>query len=108
MPFDRSKYPKNWRDISDEIRFQRANGQCEWHENGARCEARHMQSHPITGSKVVLTTAHLNHKPMDVRRSNLMAMCQLHHLRYDADLHKSNAQAKRNARRMKFAEAIRD
>jgi hypothetical protein len=30
MPIDRSKYPANWKEISHEIRFVRANGCCEW------------------------------------------------------------------------------
>lgn len=107
MPFDRSKYPGNWREISHEIRFTRAAGQCEWHDDGKRCEARHLQPHPVTGSKVILTTAHLNHKPMDVRRSNLMAMCQMHHLRYDSQLHIDNARAKREARKARIIQAVR-
>src|SRR5690242_5424080 len=30
MPIDRSKYPENWKEISQQIRFERANGCCEW------------------------------------------------------------------------------
>jgi hypothetical protein len=30
MPIDYSKYPQNWKEISHEIRFGRANGCCEW------------------------------------------------------------------------------
>lgn len=30
MPMDRSRYPANWQEISQEIRFGRANGCCEW------------------------------------------------------------------------------
>ena len=96
MPFDPSKYPSNWKDISHQIRFIRADGQCEWTEDGRRCEARHLEAHPLTGSKVVLTTAHLNHTPMDCRFENLMAMCQLHHLRYDSKLHTATRRGKQN------------
>lgn len=106
MPFDRSKYPKNWREISDEIRFDRAAGMCEWKDGKKRCEALHGHPHPITGSKVVLTTAHLNHKPMDVRRSNLMAMCQMHHLRYDSKLHAENMKRKKAERAARIVERI--
>jgi hypothetical protein len=77
---DRSKYPDNWEEISHHIRFVRAKGKCEWPE----CGAEHLKPHPVTGSKVVLTTAHLeNEDPMDCRYENLMAMCQKHHLAYD-------------------------
>lgn len=79
-PEERSRYPKDWAAISRRIRFERAAGKCEW----PGCEARHGESHPVTGSKVVLTVAHLNHEPEDVRESNLAAWCQLHHNAYDA------------------------
>jgi len=41
--------------------------------------------------KVVLTIAHLNHDTSDNRPENLKALCQLHHLRTDHDLHRKNA-----------------
>lgn len=106
MPFDRSLYPENWKEISDEIRFVRAAGRCEWIEGGKRCEARHLKPHPITGSKVILTTAHLNHVPMDVERTNLMAMCQLHHLRYDSKFHAENMKKKKAVRAAEFSKRM--
>lgn len=87
MPMDRTKYPSNWDDISHQIRFVRALGQCEWIEpdTGIRCPAFHDCPHPLTGSRVILTTAHLaDEDPMNVDPANLAAYCQLHHLRYDA------------------------
>lgn len=30
MPMDKSKYPVNWDEISQQIRFERAGGKCEW------------------------------------------------------------------------------
>ena len=44
---------------------------------------------------IVLTTAHLNHEPEDCRPENLAAMCQRHHLAYDAQHHKETAYATR-------------
>ncbi len=44
---------------------------------------------------IVLTVAHLNHQPEDCRPENLAAMCQRHHLAYDHDHHRANAQATR-------------
>jgi hypothetical protein len=57
---EQRRYPRNWPEISKAIRFDRAGGRCECTgERGAghegRCEARHRQPHPVTGSKVVLT-----------------------------------------------------
>jgi hypothetical protein len=40
---------------------------------------------------IVLTVAHLNHEPEDCRPENLAAMCQRHHLAYDAQHHKQTA-----------------
>jgi hypothetical protein len=47
---------------------------------------------------IVLTVAHLNHEPEDCRPENLAAMCQRHHLAYDHDHHRANAQATRRAK----------
>lgn len=47
---------------------------------------------------IVLTVAHLNHQPEDCRPENLAAMCQRHHLAYDHDHHRANAQATRRAK----------
>ena len=112
MPVDMSRYPADWSNISSFIRFERAQGRCECtgecgtHEE--RCNAEHGKSHPLTGSKVILTTAHLGtdtdnkHDKMDVRHENLKAMCQRCHLLFDLDEHKRNAA---NTRRQKKIDA---
>jgi hypothetical protein len=53
---------------------------------------------PLKVIRIVLTIAHLNHEPEDCRPENLAAMCQRHHLAYDRDHHRANAQATRRAR----------
>jgi hypothetical protein len=84
-PENKRKYPKNWEAISNRIKFERAEGQCEMETyDGERCTARHGHRHPYTGAIVVLTTAHLNHKEEDCRDANLKAACQLCHNRWDA------------------------
>lgn len=58
-------------------------------------------AHGESGPKpivIVLTVAHLNHQPEDCRPENLAAMCQRHHLAYDHDHHRANAQATRRAK----------
>jgi len=82
---DYSLYPPDWAQISDRIRFKRAKGVCE------ECGAVHGSPHPITGSRVVLTTAHLDHNPAHCTDDNLIALCQRCHLRYDAHLHALHA-----------------
>lgn len=85
MPMKRELYPIHWELISRRIIKGRAQDQCEWIENGSRCLAINGQPHPVTGSKVVLTCAHLeDENPMNCQYNNLAAMCQKHHLAYDA------------------------
>lgn len=51
-------------------------------------------------TRVVLTIAHLwDPDPANVRWDNLAALCQMHHLRMDAALHKETARATRRGRR---------
>jgi len=100
---ERRRYPVNWRAISARIRFGRAGGRCECEGecgtgHAGRCEARHGVPHPVTGSRVVLTTAHLDHVPEHCADGNLRAMCQRCHLAYDADRHAATAAATRAAR----------
>ena len=95
MPMDRRRYPKNWSVISRRIRA-RAQGKCEW------CHAEQGQPHPITGSRVVLTVAHLGvdyadgtpgdkRDKMDCRDDNLAALCQRCHIRFDVDERRMSA-----------------
>ena len=101
MPINREEYPENWPEISYYIRFERAGGRCECDgrcgRHVGRCQARHGEPHPQTGSAVWLTTAHLGvDKPdgtpgdkrdkMDCRQENLMAMCPACHLAFDVEL----------------------
>lgn len=97
-------YPPDWDEISLRIRNDRAKGCCEcvgecgthgipW----APCPAVNRELHPVTGSRVVLTVAHLNHDPRDCRDENLKAMCQKCHLNYDADHHAETRKATKAA-----------
>ncbi|QFG09092.1 HNH endonuclease [Mycobacterium phage ThulaThula] len=102
-PENRDRYPDDWPEISARIKFDRAGGRCECegecgrgtHEG--RCPNRHHRPAYGTGSRVVLTTAHLNHQPEDCRDDNLRAMCQGCHLHYDREHHKQTAAATRRA-----------
>ncbi len=101
-PENRHRYPKNWPEISLRIRTVRAAGRCECHgecgiDHDGRCTAEHDKAHPVTGSKVVLTTAHRDHTPENVDDANLFAACQRCHLRYDRDHHRQTAAATRRA-----------
>jgi hypothetical protein len=91
-------YPPDWAAISLEVR-DRARWRCEGSPAYPDCRARHNYPHPITGSIVVLTVAHLDHDPTNNgepgNRPNLRALCQRCHLAHDQVLHQQNAYATR-------------
>lgn len=78
-PENRGRYPKNWPEIRARI-LERADNRCEF------CGAENYKPHPVTGSKVVLTIAHLDHTPEHSYDSNLRALCQKCHNSYDAPM----------------------
>ena len=96
MPMQRDLYPADWEEISRRIRFERAGGCCEW------CGAVHGAIHPETGSRVILTVAHLDHDPANCDDDNLVALCQRCHLGYDAEEHALHAA---ETRRRKLVDA---
>lgn len=79
LPENKEWYPPDWKLRSHFVRFVRAKNKCEW------CGAENYRPHPITGSRVILTTAHIFD---DIERPhqllNLAALCQLCHNRHDA------------------------
>lgn len=116
---NRKLYPKDWKEISHYVRFVRALERCECkgecglnHNDNAeiagdiglgdkgRCEALHYQPHPRTGSKVVLTVAHLDHDPTNNNLTNLKAMCQQCHNRYDQPHRQANAKKTRQEKKL--------
>lgn len=112
MPMDRSRYPADWERISLLVR-RRACNRCECVGECAtghrrRCPARNGQPHPETGSKVVLTVAHLWRGPCEPchragqkcgRPAHLKAMCQRCHLAYDLEHHVAQRRKNRHAAR---------
>ena len=126
------RYPANWPEISARIK-QRAKNKCEqcglangrlgkrdgngrWHDalptgtDGMRLTWPRPGEHAwcadgVFGKivRIVLTVAHLNHEPEDVRAENLRAWCQACHNRYDAATRRAGMKA-----RSRSAAAIRD
>lgn len=99
MPVDYSKYPDNWKTGIRPSILRRAGGDEDDPRIGARCEfcgAENHESHPETGSKVVLTIAHLDDPdPMNCHPDNLAALCQKCHNTFDAPMRAANRQRKR-------------
>jgi len=86
LPENRDRYPENWPQIRGEILAragetgegeEREEARCEW------CGAENRKPHPVTGSMVVLTIAHLDHQPENCDPTNLRALCQKCHNGYD-------------------------
>ena len=91
-PENRARYGADWPQFSHAIRFDRAGGRCECEgecgrgTHAGRCPNEHGQPAYGTGSKVVLTVAHLCHTPEC--REHVKAMCNGCHLAYDTDHHR--------------------
>ena len=82
-PEMRALYPKDWA-IRRRFVLQRAGHRCEW------CGAANREPHPITGSRVVLTIAHVHdHRPEAASLLNLAALCQRCHNRHDAPMRRA-------------------
>jgi hypothetical protein len=95
-PEQRAAYGPDWPDVRATI-AERSGGQCEclgecaWSHHTAnltpdirrRCPAVNGQPSPFTGSRVVLTVAHLDHDPGTNEPDRLRHMCQGCHLSYD-------------------------
>jgi len=90
MPINYKEYHPKWSLISYLIRVIRAKNRCEW------CGAENRKPHPKTASKVVLTTAHLDHDKDNNKFDNLAALCQRCHLRHDLPHHIQNRKYGRN------------
>ena len=114
---NRKLYPKNWKQIRARI-LERAKDTCEW----SGCLAPNGElifrykkdletwrlpdsidldagDEECRGVIVVLTIAHVNHDPTDNPDENLLALCQLHHLRLDKEQHARNSAATRRAKK---------
>jgi len=82
---NKSRYPKEWKLIRNSI-LERANHCCEGSPAYPDCRVENHSLHPVTGSKVVLTIAHLDHTPENCEPENLRAWCQKCHNTYDAPM----------------------
>lgn len=84
---NQKRYPSEWPMISLWVRVC-AGWRCEW------CGAVQGAPHPKTGSRVVLTVAHLDHMPENCAPNNLAALCQRCHNQYDAPMRRAGIRAR--------------
>ena len=87
-PENRARYPKDWPEISLRVRKE-AGWCCDGSPAYPDCRAMNGEPHPVTGSIVVLTVGHLDHRPENIERTNLRAWCQRCHNTYDAEHRKA-------------------
>ena len=80
---NRARYPADWKAIRGRI-LDRAGHACEGSPAYPDCRAPNYDAHPVTGSRVILTIAHLDHTPENCADDNLRAWCQRCHATYDA------------------------
>ncbi|WP_411078350.1 hypothetical protein [Streptomyces sp. cmx-10-25] len=91
-PENKHRYPADWPAISRAIKTRagwrcECEGECGRGTHPGRCPNRHDTPAYGTGSRVILTTAHLDHTPEHCHPDNLRAMCQGCHLHHDAAHH---------------------
>jgi len=96
MPIDYSKYPDNWKTKIRPDILKRADNKCEGSPGYPDCRADNYKPHPDTGSKVILTIAHMDHEKRSNDYSNLKALCQRCHLHHDRHQHTMNRKYGRN------------
>ena len=101
-PENKARYPKDWPAISRRIREMACNC-CEGSPAFPDCRAANGEPHPVTGSRVVLTVAHLDHQPENVADENLRAWCQRCHNTYDLPMRRAGI-----AERAKAGRAVGD
>jgi hypothetical protein len=93
---NKARYPKDWPQISKRVR-EKAGNRCEGSPAFPYCRAANGEPHPDTGSRVVLTVAHLDHQPENCADENLRAWCQRCHNTYDAPMRRAGVKARAKA-----------
>lgn len=99
MPMEKHRYPKNWKQIANEVKDE-ADWKCE--ECGKQCRrpGEKFDTHRRT-----LTVHHKDHVPENCSRDNLVALCTSCHLKADREHHAQTRRRRReeNARNIKEA-----
>ena len=98
MPIDYKDYHPKWTLIVRLIR-KRSGNACEGSPKFPDCRAINYKPHPVTGSKVILTTAHMDRNKDNNLFSNLRHLCQKCHLNHDISQHVMNRKYGRNWKR---------
>jgi len=101
LPENKALYPgggihsPEWMAIRSAI-GERSGNCCEGSPTYPECRVPNGKPHPVTGSIVVLTVAHLNHDPTESDLEVLKHWCQRCHNTYDA-AHRRETRRRRKA-----------
>ena len=99
-PENRDRYPSDWKTVIVPAVRKRSGNKCEGSPAYPDCRAENGQPHPVTGSKVVLTVAHLEGEPLESRDIERMRhWCQRCHNTYDAPMRRAGIAARARAGR---------
>lgn len=99
MPIDYKDYPTTWKTVIVPDIRRRSGNRCEGSPKYPDCRAENGKPHPVTGSRVCLTTAHMDHDRRNNNYSltdpndpdnNLRHLCQRCHLYHDLGQHNAN------------------
>ena len=94
-PENKSRYPKDWKQIREQI-LERADNRCEF--CGVKNHTYRLNEKTGNMAYIVLTIAHMNEEIENCDPSNLKALCQRCHNRYDARMRAEHARATRHAK----------
>ena len=108
MPCDYRQYPDNWLTEIRPAILKRADNRCEGSPAYPDCRAENHSIHPVTGSLVILSIAHLNHDIKDNRPENLRALCQLCHNTHDAAKRAGNRWRRRHRHQLTLFDRIKE
>ena len=89
-PENKSRYPDDWSSSIVPCVRARSGNRCEGSPAYPDCRARNGEPHPVTGSIVVLTVAHLEGAALETRKLHeLRHWCQRCHNTYDAPMRRA-------------------
>lgn len=115
MPINLKDYPSNWKAIALQTKHS-AGWVCQQCHRPCRRTGeslsdfrnridKELQSEfDSKPQRFTLTTAHLNHTPMDCDPTNLKALCSVCHLRYDAQHHAKTRASKKSFKQLSLFE----
>ena len=90
-------HSKEWKAFRASL-IDRAGNCCEGTPQYPDCRAENGKPHPLTGSKVVLSIAHMDHDESHADPQRCRALCQRCHLSWDAPYHAKNSAKTRRSK----------